>query len=104
MSERVIAELQKQIEQLKELSRNGLDLAEEIARLEAKLTALQAPTPSLTELDDWERVKLARHPSAPTPSIISSSLWKTFMSCTATGSTGTTQRSSRGWLASTAKL
>jgi acetyl-CoA carboxylase carboxyl transferase subunit alpha len=65
MSERVIAELQKQIEQLKELSRNGLDLAEEIARLEAKLTALQAPAPSLAELDDWERVKLARHPQRP---------------------------------------
>lgn len=67
MSERVIEELHKQIEQLKELSRNGLDLSEEIARLEAKLAALQAlqapPVPE--ELDDWERVKLARHPQRP---------------------------------------
>ncbi|MFN4218325.1 MAG: acetyl-CoA carboxylase carboxyltransferase subunit alpha [Candidatus Bipolaricaulia bacterium] len=67
MSERVIEELHRQIEQLKELSRNGLDLSEEIARLEAKLAALQAlqAPPAPTELDDWERVKLARHPQRP---------------------------------------
>ncbi len=67
MSERIIyEELQRQIEQLRELSRNGLDLAEEIARLEAKLSALQtAAAPVPTELDDWERVKLARHPKRP---------------------------------------
>jgi acetyl-CoA carboxylase carboxyl transferase subunit alpha len=67
MSERVIEELHRQIQQLKELSRNGLDLAEEIARLEAKLAALQtlqAP-PAPAELDEWERVKLARHPQRP---------------------------------------
>ena len=65
MSERVIAELRKQIEQLKELSRNGLDLSDEIARLEAKLAALQALQAPPAELDDWERVKLARHPQRP---------------------------------------
>ncbi len=65
MSEKVRAELQKQIEQLRELSRNGLDLAEEIARLEAKLSALQEAPPAPAELDDWERVKLARHPQRP---------------------------------------
>lgn len=68
----IYEELQRQIEQLRSLSRNGLDLSEEIARLEAKLAALKAQTvapPSspapLTELDDWERVKLARHPKRP---------------------------------------
>ncbi len=67
MSERVIAELQRQIHQLRELSRDGLDLSEEIARLEAKLRALQAlqKPPSPAELDDWERVQLARHPQRP---------------------------------------
>ncbi len=67
MSEHVIEELQRQIHRLKELSRNGLDLSEEIARLEAKLAALQTPhtPPAPPELDDWERVKLARHPQRP---------------------------------------
>lgn len=69
MSERLIyEELQRQIEQLRGLSRNGLDLSEEIARLEAKLAALITPAPSAAraaELDDWERVKLARHPKRP---------------------------------------
>ncbi|MCX8103568.1 MAG: acetyl-CoA carboxylase carboxyltransferase subunit alpha [Candidatus Bipolaricaulota bacterium] len=67
MSDHVIEELQKQIERLKELSRNGLDLSEEIARLEAKLAALHPPQvpPVAAELDDWERVKLARHPQRP---------------------------------------
>ncbi|MCI2430540.1 acetyl-CoA carboxylase carboxyltransferase subunit alpha [Candidatus Acetothermia bacterium] len=68
----IYEELQRQIEQLRILSRNGLDLSEEIAQLEAKLAALKrqtvapAPSPSpATELDDWERVKLARHPKRP---------------------------------------
>lgn len=69
MSERIIyEELQRQIEQLRGLGRNGLDLSEEIARLEAKLAALITPAPSAgraAELDDWERVKLARHPKRP---------------------------------------
>ncbi len=67
MSAPIIEELHKQIERLKELSRNGLDLTDEIARLEAKLAALQAvQAPSVPEaLDDWERVKLARHPQRP---------------------------------------
>jgi acetyl-CoA carboxylase carboxyl transferase subunit alpha len=67
MSEKVIAELERQIEQLRELSRDGLDLSEEIARLEAKLVALRASevSASATVPDDWERVKLARHPKRP---------------------------------------
>ncbi|MCS6903017.1 MAG: acetyl-CoA carboxylase carboxyltransferase subunit alpha [Candidatus Bipolaricaulota bacterium] len=68
----IYEELQRQIEQLRALSRNGVDLSEEIARLEAKLAALKrqtatpAPSPAPSpELDDWERVKLARHPKRP---------------------------------------
>ncbi|MCS6936010.1 MAG: acetyl-CoA carboxylase carboxyltransferase subunit alpha [Candidatus Bipolaricaulota bacterium] len=68
----IYEELERQIEQLRALSRNGVDLSEEIERLEAKLEALKkqiaapasSPAPSV-ELDDWERVKLARHPKRP---------------------------------------
>jgi len=64
-SSAAVGELQKKIEELKELSRlDGIDLSEEIARLTAKLEALRAPAVA-KELDDWERVKLARHPKRP---------------------------------------
>jgi len=59
-----VRELEEKIAELKELSRqDGIDLSEEIAPLEAKLKALRAP--SAKEPDDWERVKLARHPKRP---------------------------------------
>ncbi len=58
-------ELEKKIAELKELSRiDGLDLSEEIARLEAKLADLRAAALP-KEIDEWERVKLARHPKRP---------------------------------------
>lgn len=58
-----IEELEKKIEELRKLSQvDGLDLSEELARLEAKLQALRVP---IKEPDDWERVKLARHPQRP---------------------------------------
>ncbi len=67
-----LGELQRKIEELKTLSElDGVDLSEEIARLEAKVRELQkqlleASKPSKPkELDDWERVKLARHPQRP---------------------------------------
>jgi len=57
-----IEELERKIEELKELSRrDGIDLSEEVARLEAKIEALR----SSKGIDDWERVKLARHPKRP---------------------------------------
>ena len=66
-----IADLERKIEELKELSRlDGIDLSEEVARLEEKLRELRAkerpsaPT-APEEPDDWERVKLARHPKRP---------------------------------------
>ncbi|OGF54786.1 MAG: acetyl-CoA carboxylase carboxyltransferase subunit alpha [Candidatus Fraserbacteria bacterium RBG_16_55_9] len=60
-----IHELEKKIEELKALSRvDGIDLSDEISRLKAKLETLRTPT-APKELDDWERVKLARHPKRP---------------------------------------
>lgn len=68
MSDKVFRDLEHQIQQLRELSYNGLDLSKEIAQLEAKLATLKAQTetpPALAQLDEWERVKLARHPKRP---------------------------------------
>lgn len=62
--EKTLAELEEQIERLKNLnSRNGLDLSEEIDTLTEKLAARQETEEE--ELDDWDRVKLARHPDRP---------------------------------------
>jgi acetyl-CoA carboxylase carboxyl transferase subunit alpha len=59
-----IQKLERKIEELRELSqRDGIDLSEEIARLEAKLEALRTPP---KKPGDWERVQLARHPKRPT--------------------------------------
>ncbi len=75
-----IRALERKIAELKELSRlDGIDLSEEIARLEEKLRGLRSAAegasaltvPSETgdrsegAIDDWERVKLARHPQRP---------------------------------------
>jgi len=55
--------LRRKIEELKALNGlNGLDLSEEIARLEAKVRELRGRP---AEPDDWERVQLARHPKRP---------------------------------------
>jgi acetyl-CoA carboxylase carboxyl transferase subunit alpha len=82
MDTKAIEELQRQIERLRELSRDGLDLSEEIARLEAKLARLRQTSSGQALLDVhraaaggtanspdevWERVKLARHPQRPYP-------------------------------------
>jgi acetyl-CoA carboxylase carboxyl transferase subunit alpha len=61
MNEEIIQELKRKISELKKLGmRDGVDLDSEISRLEAKLTSLKR---SLE--DDWEVVKLARHPKRP---------------------------------------
>ena len=67
-----IRELEKKIEALEKLSHaDGLDLASEIANLKTKLKSLidKPITPAaLIEKsieDDWEKVKLARHPKRP---------------------------------------
>ncbi|MBS3735850.1 MAG: acetyl-CoA carboxylase carboxyltransferase subunit alpha [Candidatus Bipolaricaulota bacterium] len=62
--ERTLKELEKQIERLKKLnSKNGLDLSQEIDNLTDKLAQRKEPTEE--SLDDWDRVKLARHPDRP---------------------------------------
>jgi len=62
--ERTLKELEEQIERLKALnSKNGLDLNQEIDNLTEKLA--QRKDSSKEGLDDWDRVKLARHPDRP---------------------------------------
>ena len=62
--EKPILELEQKIEEMRELSRvNGVDLNEEIVKLEQKLKKLVKKT--YTGLDRWRRVQLARHPDRP---------------------------------------
>lgn len=62
--ERTLEELEEQIDRLKSLnSRNGLDLTQEIDNLTEKLSARKEK--SEEERDEWDRVKLARHPDRP---------------------------------------
>ncbi|MFB6290266.1 MAG: acetyl-CoA carboxylase carboxyltransferase subunit alpha [Candidatus Bipolaricaulia bacterium] len=62
--ERTLKELEEQIERLKVLnSKNGLDLSQEIDNLSEKLA--QRKESQKEGLDDWDRVKLARHPDRP---------------------------------------
>ena len=64
-----IRELEKKITELKKLSKSsGVDLSEEISQLEKKAKALLAEeTPATTgdPTDEWETVKVARHPKRP---------------------------------------
>ena len=62
--ERTLKELEEQIERLRALnSKNGLDLNQEIDNLTEKLAKRKES--SKESLDDWDRVKLARHPDRP---------------------------------------
>ncbi|MBS3786749.1 acetyl-CoA carboxylase carboxyltransferase subunit alpha [Candidatus Bipolaricaulota bacterium] len=62
--EKTLKELEKQIERLEALnSKNGLDLNQEIDNLTEKLAQRKEATKE--GLDDWDRVKLARHPDRP---------------------------------------
>ncbi|RLE33823.1 acetyl-CoA carboxylase carboxyl transferase subunit alpha [Candidatus Acetothermia bacterium] len=62
--ERTLDLLEAKIEELRELNAtDGIDLSKEIAKLEKKLTELRREFYS--NLTDWERVKLARHPKRP---------------------------------------
>ncbi|MCF7890604.1 acetyl-CoA carboxylase carboxyltransferase subunit alpha [Candidatus Bipolaricaulota bacterium] len=62
--ERTLRELEEQIERLRALnSENGLDLSREIDNLTEKLA--QRKESSEEGLDDWDCVKLARHPDRP---------------------------------------
>ncbi len=61
--EQPIAELEKKIKELKDLTEGGMDLGEEISTLEEKLQ--QAQKDVYKNLTPWQRVQLARHPARP---------------------------------------
>jgi len=62
--EKPIRELERKIEELEGLARKeGLDFAEELRALQARLTKLQADT--FENLTAWQKVQLARHPNRP---------------------------------------
>ncbi len=62
--ERTLDLLESKIEELRQLNAvEGIDLSREIARLEEKLQHLRQKL--YANLNDWERVKLARHPKRP---------------------------------------
>jgi len=62
--ERTLDLLEAKIEELRQLdAADGIDLSGEIERLEKKLEALRQEL--YTNLSDWERVKIARHPKRP---------------------------------------
>lgn len=62
--EKPIIELESKIEELKGITqREGIDLSQEIQRLEARLKQLEEQT--FLNLTPWQRVQLARHPSRP---------------------------------------
>jgi acetyl-CoA carboxylase carboxyl transferase subunit alpha len=62
--ERTLDLLEAKIEELRNLdATDGIDLSQEIERLETKLDELRRELYS--NLTDWERVKLARHPKRP---------------------------------------
>ncbi len=62
--ERPIVELEKKIQEMKDLSLNGdIKLDEEIKRLEEKARKLR--TEIYSKLTRWQRVLLARHPQRP---------------------------------------
>jgi acetyl-CoA carboxylase carboxyl transferase subunit alpha len=62
--EKPIAELEGQIEALRHLSNGGdLNIADEVARLEAKADRQLRQT--YTKLSPWQKVQVARHPERP---------------------------------------
>jgi acetyl-CoA carboxylase carboxyl transferase subunit alpha len=62
--EKPLAELEGKIEELRHLSNgNDLNIAEEVARLEAKVDRLLRQT--YAKLTPWQKVQLARHPDRP---------------------------------------
>lgn len=62
--EKTLDLLEAKIQELRELNKkDGIDLSNEILRLETKLESLRAEF--YANLSDWERVKIARHPKRP---------------------------------------
>ena len=62
--EKPIAELEGKIEELRHLSdAGGMNIAEEVGKLEAKVTRLLRQT--YAKLTPWQKVQVARHPERP---------------------------------------
>ncbi|MBV9017755.1 MAG: acetyl-CoA carboxylase carboxyl transferase subunit alpha, partial [Alphaproteobacteria bacterium] len=62
--ERPIAELEGKIEELRHLSTDsGLNIAEEVGRLELQANRLLRQT--YARLTPWQKVQVARHPERP---------------------------------------
>ena len=64
--EKPIAELEGKIEELRHLSDSeaaGLNIADEVARLQSKVEKLLASTYS--KLSPWQKTQVARHPERP---------------------------------------
>ena len=62
--ERPIIELERKIEEMREISAaDGIDLSQEIEKLEEKLNKSIEKIHS--NLNRWQRVQLARHPNRP---------------------------------------
>jgi acetyl-CoA carboxylase carboxyl transferase subunit alpha len=63
--ERPIAELKEKIAELRSfMSEKGIDLTDEVTRLEGRLEKLQQEV--YGKLTPWDRVQIARHPERPT--------------------------------------
>src|SRR5260221_10597506 len=62
--EKPLAELEGKIDELRHLSNgNDINIADEVARLEAKVDRLLRQ--SYAKLTAWQKVQLARHPDRP---------------------------------------
>ncbi len=61
--ERPIIDLERKIDELKQLSAGSVDFGDEIRRLEKKARKLQEEI--FAELSPWQKVQLSRHPARP---------------------------------------
>src|SRR5438876_11540082 len=61
--ERPIVDLERKIDELKQLSAGSIDFGEEIKKLEKKARRLQEEI--FAELTPWQKVQLSRHPARP---------------------------------------
>lgn len=61
--ERPILELERKIEELKQLQTGSIDFSEEIERLESKAQRLKEEI--FADLNPWQKVQVSRHPARP---------------------------------------
>ena len=67
--EKPIVELEKKIEELNALSRQGLDIGADVANLENNIEQMRADI--FSDLSRWQTAQVARHINRPLPSTIS---------------------------------